>query len=332
MSQIFEPWSSAFREFLLRVPEGPKSSALSGELPEELAVPPSIPDEENGFVQFQKHIADWPLERHPAPDLRERLKKLPGEKYAATRAIQKLRPLLDDLDPILEMPHWFAVIHPGDAMPRFRGFTRLGLALLIRAEIDGNPDDIRRVKQLSLHMRRSKGGLDGFYRSLYLEEAAKGDYQGFEEDRVDAVRMELARVIIPALPSVGPWDVRPWRVPADFLEWQRAEQWLLSGHPNPYDANATLKDFLAFRPFMETASSEQLVAAAIAVAKDWPAEMRPRVGKVNRVIPLSAIYSGRRALRAVENPLGASFLAHWLMYMSTAGRWVEFVRKETTPR
>ncbi len=332
MKQVFEPWHYALRGLILQAPEGPKSPSVTLDLPEDLRPPADVPEEENGFAMLEKHLKEWPLERHPPTDLYHRLQRLPDEKFAADAAIQRLRPMLDGLDPILEMPVWFATIAPNAAVPNYYRIKRLGLALLIRAEIDGDPKDRERVINLARHLRRSQGGIPGFVKGLQLESGAKGVPENLQEDRVEAVRSELARHLIPRLPLMGPWDTPPWFLPSDWADEQRALRWLLSGHPKPYDVEATVKDIVALRPLLDTGSPEQLRAAAVGIAGTWPIEMRPMVGRQSQVIPLPVLYKARPAIRALENAHGVLLVARWLNYVASAAEWVEYAEKVAKPR
>ena len=326
MTQLFTPWLYAFRRLALRAPEGPRTSPIPVPCPSGLEPPPKVSDAENGYLRLTRRVADWPEEGPFPSDLVHRRKALPGERRAAEVALAPLRPQLEDVDAALDASAWQASIPKDGGFPELARMRRLGQALLLRDALEGRPDDRERALELGRRLRRSQGPFIHFLVGLAVERQAEGPLDGLDEDRAAAARWELARFAIPRAHLVGPWEPVVGESPADWTDARLATACLLSGHPHPYDPEATVAALVAERDLMATGSSTDLQARVAAFATPWPSGMvAPEAFGPGRVA-LRDLRRGRAALREVENPYGRLSVFQTLRAAASLARAAEKAR------
>lgn len=325
MKEIFVPWHYALRRLVLPVRAGAPHDPFVFAPADDLRPAVEIPEAENGLAQLTIHLREWPSEHMYPPDLAHRLERLPGERKAAERALAPLRPMLQGLDPILEMPAWQAPL-PEKGSPPYRRIERLGRALVLRAALDETEDRARAVL-LGRRLRRAEDGMSGFYAGSRIERAAGGELAGLGEDRAEAVRSELARRVLPRLGRFGPFD--PWPKPTS-LHWtdeRHAVGWLLGGHPAPYDPGATAEALLALRSLATTGTAVEIRTRAIEIAGAWPNELRATTSG-EEMVPMVELRGAKPALQGMSNPYGALQIARWLNWVAPAAEWTERAKKK----
>lgn len=301
------------RSLMLRAPDGPQTPNVPVPPPPELAPPPTLRDDENGYVALVRVLDKWPTEGPYPPDFIHWRSRHKTESAAAERALAPYRPVLDEIERPLAMPNWQVPVDENFSWPEIPILRRLVQALTLRATLDRRLDDQTKAVEIARHVRRSQGPFLHFLVGIGMEKIAAGDFSGLEEDRKAAVRWELARCLIPHVHLNGPWDPPRWELPPDWKDERRATQWLLGGNPNPFDPQATVDLLVAERSGLETATGAELRARAAELAKAWPEEMRSGSTWAPQRVPLPSLRQARPALSARPNALGELQVARALL-------------------
>lgn len=326
MKDALNPLGDALRSFLLRAREGPRTPPAPVAPPPGLEPPERISDAENGYVALTHLVRDWPSEGRAEPDLLHWRDRLAIERKPGERALAPLRPLLERIEPILNAPRWQITVGETMDWPELKPIRRLGQALLLRAALDDSPEDRNRAILLAQRLRRAQGPILHFLIGFIMERDAGGPFEGIVEDRKEAVRWDLARVVAPFAPRLGPWE--PPLAPefANSADERRSVAWALAGHPAPYDPYATVALYNAHRKAMEAAPSEELRRLSQVLIAPWPPELAVPGGFGGKA-PLFALRRARLALRETVNPYGRLGVAQTLHILSGTVAAIERARK-----
>lgn len=316
MTEAFAPWYFGIRGLLLRSPEGPRTPDVPVPPPPGLEPSPVVPDEENGYLRLVAHVEDWPSEGANPPDLNHRRKALPADRESAERALEPVRPKLEGLDEILEIPVWQIPAPSSLSWPELPMIRRLGHALLLRHALEGRPEDRQRAITLAHRLRRSESPMIHFLVGIAIEKTAEGPFSEIKEERREAVLAELRRIVIPNVHLHGPWSPVDWEMPPAWLDESRAIRWLLRGHPAPYDPAGAVAMIAEREKLLTEGSRAELEAEARRLLEGWPSTMISRIPGP-ATVPVPVLWQHRASVAALENPYGRLSVARTLQ--SVAG-------------
>ncbi len=319
--------TDSVRALLLRAPEGRRTANVPILPPPGLEPPEILPDADNGYVALCRLVDRVPQEGHVAPDLLHWRDRVSTERKTGERVLAPWRPLLEALDPVLDAPLWQVPVGDTIDWPEMKGIRRLGQALLLRAAVDGSRIDGERAVWMAQRVRRAQGMILHLLIGFLMEREAGGPFEGLAEDRHEAFRWEIARIVVPFAHRIGPWEPPNGPDFGNSADERRAVAWALSGHPESYDPQGFVEMYLAEREALAGAPSTELRRRAQDYVRPWPEPLLTPGGFGGRA-PLLALRGARTALRETSNPYGRLSLSQTL---NVVAGMVEAMEKSTRP-
>lgn len=314
MIDTIEPWYFALRRLAFRNAGGPRTPDLPLSVPPGYDPPQPIPASENGYVALANLVSNWPAEGYVEPDLLHWSQRASADRKYAERALAPLRPLLRSAEAVLEMPRWQVPVGDRLEWPELKAFRRIGQAFLLKSVLDSRPSDRATAIELAQRLRRGEGPILHFLIGFVLERDLGGLFAGIEEDRRNAVHWDLARIVIPFAHRAGPWEPSLTVDVGDSADQRNAVAWALSGHPDPYDPQAAISEYLNLEEAMSAAPSAELFRLAQEFLAPWPPEMLVP-GGFGGLVPIAALRRARPTLRQVPNAYGRLSLAQTLQVL-----------------